>query len=142
MKAAVVSGVGAAQVVTLWWVVGLGEGVEGRYARAVCAMMGQMGLACAVDLMTSLFQITKSATAATALRWLSLLVPPMLPLVVWAAYFRLGGEARSASAYAVAATASLACALDFMLIGLHIGSTIHLMPVNEASRTPSSRYKQ
>jgi hypothetical protein len=98
LKAAVVSGVGAAQVVTLWWVVGWGDGAEGRYARAVCTTIGQWGIACAVINVTALFQITKSTTAATALRALSLLVPPMLPLMVWAAYFRLGGEAQSANA--------------------------------------------
>jgi hypothetical protein len=134
LKAAMISGVGAAQVVTLWWAVRWGEGAEGRYARAVCTATGQAGMAIAVGLITLLFQITKSTTAATALRALSLLVPPMLPLVVWAAYFRRGGEAQSASAYAVAATLSLACAVEFTLTGVHLGSTIHHMPVNEASR--------
>ena len=76
LKAAVVSGVGAAQVVTLWWVVGWGEGAEGRYARAVCTATAQCGIAFAVVAMAQLFQITKSTTAATALRALSLLARP------------------------------------------------------------------
>jgi hypothetical protein len=112
----------------------LGESAEGRYARAVCTATGQCAVAIAVLNVAMLIQITKSATAATALRALSLFVPPMLPLAGWAAYFRLGGEAQSASAYAVAAALFLACTLGVTLNGLHVGSTVRQMPDNEASR--------
>ncbi len=134
LKAAMISGVGAAQVVTLWWAVGWGEGAEGRYARAVCTATAQYGITFAIFYATMLFQITKSKTAATALHALSLLVPSILPLVVWAAYFRLGGEALSANAYAVAATFGLSTVVGVTLLGYHVGSTIQHLPVVEASR--------
>ena len=134
LKAVVVGGVGAAQVGTLWWVIDSGDVAEARYKRAVYTTTGQWGVCFAVANMCILFQITKSTTAATPLRILSLAVPPMLPVVVWALHFRLDGDAQSASAYAVAATMCLASIPAFMLAGLHIGSTIHRMPVNEASR--------
>ena len=134
LKAVVVCGVGAAQVATLWWVIDWGDGAEARYARAVCTTTGQFAVAGAVTAMCMLFQVTKSTTTATALRAVSLLVPFSLPLVVWALYFRLGGDAQSASAYAVAASMCLAMAASSMLFGLHLNSTIRQMPVNEASR--------
>jgi hypothetical protein len=80
------------------------------------------------------YSASTSRGPASALRPLSLVVPCMLRLMAWALYFRLGGDAQSASAYAIAATMCLACAAAFMLLGLHVGSTILRMPVNEASR--------
>ena len=97
LKALVVGGVGAAQVGTLWWVVASGDGAEARYERAVYTTTGQFGVACAVTSICVLFQVTQSTTAATVLRALSLVVPSLLPLVLWALYFRLGGDAQSAS---------------------------------------------
>ncbi len=134
LKALMIGSVGAAQVGTLWWVINSGDGAQARYERAVYTTTGQWGVACAFTSMCQLFQSTKTTTAATALRALSLVVPSMLPLVVWALYFRLDGDAQSASAYAVAAPISIAAIAAYMLLGLHVGSTIRRMPVNEASR--------
>jgi hypothetical protein len=134
LKALVVGSVSTAQVGTLWWVIASGDGAEAQYERAVYMTTGQWGVAFAVICMCVFFQITKSTTAATTLRALSLAVPTMLPLMVWALYFRLGGDAQSVSAYAVAAPMCLAALAAFMLTGLHVGWTIRRMPVNEASR--------
>jgi hypothetical protein len=133
-NATAISGVAAALVGTVWWAVGEGADLETRYARAVCALAGLFAIGIFVTSAGMLLSATNNWSRGTAVRALSLAVPATLPLVVWAAYFQLGGAAQSASAYAVVSTITLSITATVLMCGLHIGSTIHAMPVNEASR--------
>jgi hypothetical protein len=117
----------------------VGEGreavdVEARYARAVCALAGLFAIGLYFFAAGMLLSATDSWSRGTAVRALSLAVPATLPLVVWAAYFQLGGAAQSASAYAVVSTVVLSTTATTLLCGLHVGLTFRAMPANEASR--------
>ncbi len=133
-NATAVGGVAAALVGTVWWAVGGGADAETRYARAVCALAGLGAIGLFVFAAGMVLSATNSWSRGTAVRALSLAVPATLPLVVWAAYFQLGGAAQSASAYAVVSTLVVSITATALLAGLHIGSTIRVMPANEASR--------
>jgi hypothetical protein len=133
-NATAVGGVAAALVGTVWWAVGEGADAETRYARAVCALAGLGAIGAFVSGAIMLLSATNSWSRGTAVRALSMAVPATLSLIVWAAYFQLGGAAQSASAYAVVSTLALSVTATALLGGLHYGSTIRAMPANEASR--------
>ena len=136
LKATLVSAVGSAQVILLWWLVNTVDGAEERFVRAVCTVTGTWGIGVWATSASMLLQSARRTcpAAATVLRALSLLVPWLLPLFVWAMYFGLGGDVRSVSAYAVSGTIVLVTGPGLTFSAFHIGNTIRARPEVEASR--------
>jgi hypothetical protein len=134
LKAMVIGGVASTLVGALWWAVGEGVAAEARHMRAACALAGLFAIGSFFAGVGMLISVTRSRSRGTALRALSLAVPAMLPLAVWAAFFQLGGAAQSVSAYAFTSTLVLAYLVAALLVSVHVGATMRAVPINEASR--------
>jgi hypothetical protein len=108
----------------LWWAVSAVDGAEERYARTVCAAMsllafGNFIICIGLDGL-NYRQNPIAGIATTTLRQLSSALTGVLPLAVWATYFRLGGVAQSASAYAVMATVVVSLTACTIVQNVHI----------------------
>jgi hypothetical protein len=134
LKAIVITAIASAELYALWWGVYQGDGAAETYARAVCAITGTIGIGAFVASVVLFVQVTGTRGFPAALRGLSLVLTAIMPLAFWITYFELGGDVESASGYAVAASIAFGLSIHLLLTGFHIVSTVHAMPVNEASR--------